>query len=365
MNKDAIDRIRLARTDHVGPVLYRRLMRRYGSAAAALAALPAHAASAGRALRTPTMAEIEAEREQLAARGGHFLILDLPGYPTGLAETEDAPPVLSLCGSAAALARPLIAIVGGRNASANGMRIALQLAHVLASEGYTVVSGMARGIDTAAHRGALKTGATIAAVAGGIDVTYPTENIALQQEIEAKGAVLAEAPWGTAPQARHFPRRNRIIAGLALGVIVIEAAASSGSLITARLALEAGRELFAVPGSPLDPRCRGSNDLLRNGAHLTETAADVLANLPPRRPRVFQLKERPLPIIAEYPSPAPTNAREQLIELLTTSPVAVDDLHRHCQFPPAALHTALIELDLAGCIEHLPGNRVALLDRPA
>ena len=183
-------------------------------------------------------------------------------------------------GDADLLAQRAVALVGGRNATANGQRIAETLAAELAAAGVIVVSGLARGIDTAAHLGALPDGRTVAVVAGGLDCPYPPENTDLQRRIAEAGAVVAEAPLGTAPQSRHFPRRNRIIAGLALGVVVVEAAPRSGSLITARLAQEAGRELFAVPGSPLDPRARGANDLLRQGAHLTETAADVLDNLP-------------------------------------------------------------------------------------
>jgi DNA processing protein len=241
-----------------------------------------------------------------------------------------------------------------------------------------VVSGLARGIDAAAHTGALQTGYTVAAIAGGLDVAYPPEHAALQRRIAEAGAVVTEAPLGTTPQARHFPRRNRIIAGLALGVVVVEAALRSGSLITARLAQENGRELFAVPGSPLDPRARGTNDLIRQGAHLTETAADVLANLPDH-PSLQGLGRDPL--FASGPSPGfeeppPTwleppespldlaKARMQVIDLLGTSPTAVDDVVRRCQFSAAAIMAVLLELELAGRVETLPGNRVALLLEP-
>lgn len=297
-----------------------------------------------------------------------------PGYPPLLALLDDAPAAITVVGDHALLADPAVALVGGRNASANGQRMAETLAADLARS-VTVVSGLARGIDAAAHSGALKTGRTIAVVAGGLDVPYPPEHADLQRRIERSGAVVTEAPLGTAPQARHFPRRNRIIAGLALGVVVVEAALRSGSLITARLAQEAGRELFAVPGSPLDPRSRGSNDLIRQGAHLTETAQDVLDNLPdhPAREglaRVPSFTHGDLPGLAEPPQAwlEPTEsaadlarARRQVIDLLETSPTAVDDVVRRCQFSAAAVLAVLLELELAGRIETLPGSRVALL----
>ncbi len=282
MTPDQLDRLRLARTEGIGPITFRRLLRRYRSAAAALAAIPALARAGGRRdpVRIPDAGRIAAEAEAVARLGGTMLFLDGPDYPPLLARTEDAPPVLAVLGDPGVLSARAIAVVGARNASANGMRHAGLLAGELAKAGLVVVSGLARGIDTAAHRGAMATGRTIAAIAGGLDRPYPRENAALQAEIAAEGgAVVAEAPLGTAPQSRHFPRRNRVIAGLSLGVVVIEAALRSGSLITARLGADAGREVFAAPGSPLDPRCRGSNDLLRQGARLTETAADVLAEL--------------------------------------------------------------------------------------
>ncbi len=263
---DHLDRLRLARTDGVGPILYRRLLRRYHTPAAALAALPELARAGGRKTGPlpPDAAQAEREVAALARIGARLLFLDTPEYPPLLALLDDAPPVIAVQGDAGLLVGArTVALVGGRNASVNGMRIAEELAAGLARAGIVVVSGLARGIDAAGHVGALRAGRTIAAIAGGLDVPYPPENAALQARIAAEGVIVAEATLGTTPQARHFPRRNRIIAGLSLGVVVIEAAPRSGSLITARLAEEAGRELFAVPGSPLDPRCRGSNDLLR------------------------------------------------------------------------------------------------------
>lgn len=367
IGSEADDRLRLARTESVGPVAYRKLLARFGTASEALAALPGLAAAAGRARppRTPSAREAAREAAQVAALGGRLLFLGEPDYPPLLAELADAPPVLALLGDRAALDRPVVALVGSRNASINGQRLALAIAEELAVAGYAVVSGLARGIDTAAHEGALRGGETIACVAGGIDVPYPPENAALQARIAAAGAVLAEAPPGTAPQARHFPRRNRIIAGLALATVVVEAAPRSGSLITARLAGEAGREVFAVPGSPLDPRARGANALLRDGAHLAESAADVIEVLsaPLARARRLVLSEpAPAPIEAPLSPAARANVTAAVAALLAPSPTLVDDLVRRCQFSAAAVQSVLLDLELAGRIETLPGNRVALLD---
>ena len=381
-----LDRLRLARADGVGPVTYRRLLRRYGDAAVALDALPALARAGGRRapVAVPSEAAVTREIAGLAALGARLLFVDAPGYPALLALLEDAPPAIAVLGDPAALTGRAVALVGSRNASANGQRIAATLAGALASAGVVVVSGLARGIDAAAHEGALPGGRTIAAVAGGIDIPYPPEHADLQRRIAAGGgAVLAEAPLGTAPQARHFPRRNRIIAGLSLGVVVVEAAPRSGSLITARLAQDAGREVFAVPGSPLDPRSRGGNDLIRQGAHLTETAADVIANLP-AHPGQAGLDRDPLfrraapEGFAETVDPLPpdpdgddaslaetASARLQVVELLGPAPTAVDDLLRRCHFSPAAVMGVLLELELAGRVESLPGNRVALLSEQA
>jgi DNA processing protein len=357
-------------------VAYRRLLARYDSAAAALEALPALARAGGRAAPPAIPAPEEAARELHALHrlGARMIFAGEPAYPPLLAMLDDAPAALSVLGDAALLSAPAVAVVGGRNASANGQRMAETLAADL-GRSVVVVSGLARGIDGAAHQGALQTGRTVAAVAGGLDMPYPPEHAELQRAIAASGAVVTEAPLGIAPQARHFPRRNRIIAGLALGVVVVEAALRSGSLITARLAQEAGRELFAVPGSPLDPRSRGANDLIRQGAHLVETAQDVLDNLPdhPSREGLARLplfsRSAP-PGLAEpeqnWQEPGEdaaefAKARQQVIDLLGTSPTAVDDVVRRCQFSAAAVMVVLLELELAGRIETLPGARVALL----
>jgi len=362
---DVLDRLRLVRTEGVGPVTYGRLAERFGSAEAAIDALPGLARAGGRAapLRIPARDVAEREAEKLAAIGGRFVWLGEPDYPPLLAMLDGPPPLLSVLGDPAALSARTVALVGARNGSTNGRRMAELLAADLAGSGLVVVSGMARGIDAAAHTGALQTGRTVAAIAGGVDVAYPPQNAALQARVAEAGAVVAEAPLGTPPQARHFPRRNRVIAGLSLGVIVVEAAPRSGSLITAHMAADAGRELFAVPGSPLDPRCRGSNDLIRQGAHLTESAADVLANLP----------GRPAPLLAAaagvaeaedaFERPAdPAQVRRAILESLGHDPTPVDDLVRRCQFSASAVVAALLELELGGRLEMLPGNQACLVD---
>jgi DNA processing protein len=320
-----------------------------------------------RDLTVQSRAAAERELAALSRLGAQLVCWGEPGYPETLANIEDAPPVLTVLGRDELLAAPIVAIVGARNASANGRRLAHDLAAGLGEAGVVVASGMARGIDAAAHGGALATG-SVAVVAGGVDIVYPEENRGLYQALASDGAVVAELPLGTEPQARHFPRRNRIISGMALGVVV-EAAAKSGSLITARFALEQGREVFAVPGSPLDPRCRGCNDLLRNGATLTETAADVItqlgpllhgAPLPPRRAK----NQHGLPLAAALAAPAPIEVDEDtglglILEKLSPTPVAVDELVRQCQLSAAAVATLLLELELAGRIERHPGNQVS------
>jgi DNA processing protein len=309
--------------------------------------------------------------------GARLVCWGEPLYPAALAAVEDAPPVLTMLGRPEMIPRmllgPMVAVVGARNASANGRRLAREIAAGLGEAGIVVVSGLARGIDAAAHLGALATG-SVAVVAGGVDIVYPEENRGLYDALARDGAILAELPLGTEPQARHFPRRNRIISGVALGVVVVEAAAKSGSLITARFALEQGREVFAVPGSPLDPRSRGANDLLRSGATLTENAADVLAQLGPllqERPPVGQrapaqprLRLREAAGRMELPAPPLPIGEDAAIELiaekLSPTPVAVDELVRQCQLSAASVATLLLELELAGRIERHPGNLVSL-----
>jgi DNA processing protein len=356
------DRLRLARSEGVGPITYRKLLARFGDAASALEALPHIARSAGRP-RPPAIPSPDAiarEIEAVTKFGARFIFVDTPTYPPLLAELPDAPPVLMVQGDAALLSARAIALVGSRNASANGQRLAGQIAADLAAQTIVVISGLARGIDAAAHRGALT---RIACVAGGLDVPYPEEHASLQSEIAASGAVISEVPLGTTPMARHFPRRNRLIAGLALGTLVVEAALKSGSLITARIALEANREVFAIPGSPLDPRGRGGNALIRAGeARLVESAQDIIDDLPliPR----LRLPNSPT---ANLPTLAPLDhaaATANVLALLSPEATPVDDLIRRCQFSAAEVATVLLDLELAGRIETLPGNRVALLTPP-
>jgi DNA processing protein len=345
------------------------MLRRFGSARAALDMLPrlARRGEHANTVTAVTRAEAQTELAALHRAGARLVCWGEPGYPSALAAIEDAPPILTVLGQAQLLRRPMIAVVGARNASANGRRFARDLAAELGQGGLMVISGLARGIDAAAHLGGLETG-SVAVVAGGVDVVYPAENRGLYDALVRQGAVVAELPLGTEPQARHFPRRNRIISGVALGVVVVEAAARSGSLITARFALEQGREVFAVPGSPFDPRARGCNDLLRHGATLTETAADVLAQLAPQLRGAKPL--RPVPSIAIPVAPCAPEAGavepvgnedglELILERLGPTPVAVDELVRQCQMSAAAVATLLLELELAGRVERHPGNLVS------
>jgi DNA processing protein len=363
---ERLDALRLARTENVGPVTFRRLIGRFGTAAAALDALPDLARRGGSTRPFRTFPRDAAGRELAAldSLGAHLLVLGEPDYPRALAALDDAPPVLAVRGDPALLDRRGVAIVGARNASANGRRLAGELARDLGSAGLAVISGLARGIDAAAHRGALE-GGTVAVVAGGVDVVYPPENADLQDEIAGRGALVAELPPGTVPQARHFPRRNRLVSGLALGTVVVEAALRSGSLITARFAAEQGREVFAVPGSPLDPRCRGTNNLIREGAILVESAADVLQVLDGMI-RVAVGGGEPFTLAEETAATVNGDdvigaARYEVLTQLGPAPTAVDELVRQTGVPAGLLRMVLLELDLAGRLERHPGDRVALL----
>lgn len=363
-DRERRDRLRLIRTESVGPITFFQLLKRFGSATAAIEALPDLARRGGRATppRVRSVAEAEAEIEAVARLGARLIAHDESSYPPALAAAEGAPPLLCVRGQAEVLTRRAVAIVGARNASANGVRFARQLAAELGAAGLLVVSGLARGIDTAAHRGALPTG-TVAVMAGGIDVVYPPENDRLYDEILETGAVVSEMPPGLKPTDRHFPRRNRIVSGISSGVVVVEAALRSGSLITARLAGEQGREVFAVPGSPLDPRARGTNNLIRQGATLTEGAADVLDGLGAAAlPRLDEPRHT-APEVPENGSLAGEaellTAREQVIGKLGPSPVPVDEIVRQCQLAPAVVLTILLELELAGRVTRHPGNQVS------
>jgi DNA processing protein len=351
------DRLRLIRTAGVGPVTYRHLLRRFGSARAALDALPDLARRGGGRAIVPADPQVVArEIEAVARLGARHLFLDDRDYPALLAQLDDAPAVLTVRGALPFTHRMAVAIVGARNASAAACRFARGIAHDLANEGVTVVSGLARGIDTAAHVGA--GAATVAVIAGGIDVAYPPENGELQERIAQEALLVAEMPPGTEPRARHFPYRNRIIAGLAQGTLVVEAAPKSGSLITARLANEAGREVMAVPGSPLDPRAQGCNLLIRDGATLVQTAADVLEQI---RPFDNRLVRSPIDrFVAQPLEDADDAARMRVTDLLGPVPVAIDEVIRQSQVAPAMVQMVLLELELGGRLERHAGGRVSL-----
>jgi DNA processing protein len=352
--------LRLARTQNVGPVTFAQLIARFGSATAALAELPRLSRrGGGDTLQAPSDADMREEIEKLHEIGGRFIASVEPEYPRGLAALDPPPPIVSVLGRLSLFETEMVAIVGARNASALGRKLAGALARDLGEAGFVVVSGLARGIDTAAHEGSLASG-TCAVIAGGIDVIYPPENAALYERIRAQGTIVSEMPMGQTLQARHFPRRNRLISGLARGVIIVEAAEGSGSLITANYALEQNREIFAVPGSPLDPRARGTNRLIREGATLIETADDVIAALRPMLGHGFQEPEA-----GSGPGDDPAleaqadNVRNLIEEALGPAPVEVDELIRLCKVPAAAVLTVLLELELAGRLTRQSGNRVS------
>ena len=352
-------RLRLLRSAQIGPVTYRQLIARFGSAEAALDALPQLAARGGG--RAPSIADAGAIRREIAAvekLGARYLFLGDADYPPLLAELENAPPALILRGRLALVARPCVAMVGARNASAAACRFARQLALGLAEAGATVVSGLARGIDTAAHLGSVG-GGTVGVIASGIDRVFPPENAELQERVAQEGLLLAEQPPGTEPLARFFPSRNRIIAGLAQGTVVVEAAPRSGSLITARIAAEAGREVMAVPGSPLDPRAQGCNLLIREGATLVQTVDDILEAVRPIDARAVRA---PATSFGAAPVDDPSEGdRRRVTGLLGPVPVTVDELVRQSALPPAQVQTVLLELELAGRLERHAGARVSLI----
>ncbi|WP_298200276.1 DNA-processing protein DprA [Novosphingobium sp.] len=358
---EAFARIRLLRSPNVGPVSYAQLLDRFGTAAAALEALPDLVGRTGRPYQPAPPARVEAELAAVRRAGARYLFHDSPDYPALLGQADGAPPILIARGEGALVHQPAVAMVGARNASAAAVRIARDFAAALADAGYAVVSGLARGIDGAVHQGALAAtvpggGGTIGVIASGIDVTYPPEHAALQEEVATRGLLLTEQPPGTEPLARHFPARNRIIAGIAAGTVVVEATPNSGSLITARLAGEMGREVMGVPGSPLDSRSRGCNQLIRDGAVLVQSAEDVIELLSgfdgtPRAP----LREPSAPFLLAEPADRPAD----VTALLTTAPVAVDELVRQSGESAAAVQLALLELELAGSLVRHAGGRVS------
>ncbi len=356
--QDLLDRLRLIRSANIGPVTYFQLIQRFGTAKAALAAIPDLAArGGGKAPRLADAGEVAREIETVERLGARYLFLGQGLYPALLAETDTAPPALIVRGNLNLLDRPAIAIVGARNASAAACRFARDLALGLANEGIAVISGLARGIDTAAHQGALE-GGTIGVIASGIDIAYPPENAELQEKVAMQGLLIAEQPPGREPLARHFPYRNRIIAGMTLGTVVVEAAPKSGSLITARLAGDAGREVMAVPGSPLDPRAQGCNQLIRDGATLVQSAANVLETIRPISAGVRSIRSEFNPERISYD--ASDIDRLKVVGLLSHAPVSVDEIIRQSGLPAATVQTVLLEMELAGKLERHAGGRVSL-----
>lgn len=364
--REKLNWLRLFRTENVGPITFYRLIERFGTAGKALDALPEFSKRGGRAkpLTAPPASQIEKELNALHKFGGDIICACEEGYPLPLAATEDAPPVLSVIGNTDFLTRQGIGIVGARNASLNGRKFAEKMAKDLGQSGQVVISGLARGIDTAAHAGSLSTG-TIAVVAGGVDVIYPQENAQLYEQIRASGLIVAESPLGTEPIARHFPKRNRIISGLSSGVVVVEATLKSGSLITARMAGEQGRDVYAVPGFPLDPRAAGPNKLLQDGAVLVQSAQDILQNLNSFTGRTLQepkQAETPLAPMDPGDDNAVENARDEILSILSHVPITVDEIVRNCNMTIPVVQTVLLELELAGRLQRLPGGRVSLIN---
>lgn len=356
---EAFARIRLLRSPNIGPVSYAQLLARFGTAEAALEALPDLAQRGGRAYRPIAAEMVEREVEAVRKAGARYLFHDQPDYPALLAEIDGAPPILTFRGDLTLAAKPCVAMVGARNSSAAAVKIARDFASALAGEGFTVVSGLARGIDGAAHEGAFP--ATIGVIASGIDIAYPPQHADLQERIASEALLLAEQPPGTEPRGSHFPSRNRIIAGLASGTLVVEAAPKSGSLITARLAGEAGREVMAIPGSPLDARSAGCNQLIREGAVLVQSPEDVVELLSSfdGTPR-SSFREGGWHDFDHAPEELADAEPADIAGMLTTAPVAVDELIRQSGESAASVQLALLELEIAGKLERHAAGRVSL-----
>ncbi len=360
-------RLRLLRSPHVGPATFHRLITRFGSARAALPALPELAARGGAGYRMAPAEAIEAEFAGAARSGARHVFHDEADYPLALLAIDQPPPVITVRGNLALFDQPGVALVGARNASAGAVRLARDFGAGLAARGFAVISGLARGIDAAAHIGALSAqhpdGGTIGVIAGGIDVVYPPEHAELQERIAHEGLLVAEMPPGTEPQARHFPTRNRIIAGMAAGTVVVEAAPKSGSLITARLAGEFGREVMAVPGSPLDARAHGCNSLIRDGAILVQSADDIAELVDTFAGTARStFRETGVPDYAAVTddAAAATDLVAIVAALLGTAPVGVDELIRQSGGAPGPVQDALLDLELAGRLLRHAGGRVSL-----
>ena len=362
---ERIARLRLFRSETVGPITFYKLLSRFGTAQEALTQLPTLARRGGKHNPPRVMTGQEADNELtlLDNHGGKMVVFGDADYPEWLGTVEDAPPVLSVLGDVALLSKSIVAIVGARNSSANAKRFTHKLAADLGQKGQVIASGMARGIDTSAHQASLQTG-TIAVLAGGIDQIYPQENTDLYHDIITQGCIISEMPFGTPPTAHHFPRRNRIVSGLAKGVVVVEASTRSGSLITARLAAEQGRDVFAVPGFPGDPRAAGPNQLIQNGAKLIQNADDILEELLHAEQKsiqpqtLFDTVGEEATEFDHAPAP-PDNIHEIILQSLSPTPVEVDEISRVCHVSVADIQLSLLELELAGIIDRHPGNRVS------
>jgi DNA processing protein len=363
--KEKIAWLRLIRTENIGPITFYSLLQNFGSAQKAIAALPTLSRKGGRLKDLKLCGEDTAiaEMEALQALGGRMIFAAEEIYPLALSAIEDAPPVLSVLGNPKLLNLPCIGIVGARNASLNGRKFTEKLSKDLGNAGQIVVSGLARGIDAAAHTGAIATG-TVACVAGGVDNIYPPENMKLHQQIKEEGCIVAESPLGMEPMAKHFPKRNRVISGLSAGVVVVEATVKSGSLITARMAAEQGRDVYAIPGHPFDPRAAGPNKLIQDGATLVLDANDILQNLADfsgtrqNLNEPFQASWEP-EILSENDG---EEVRDRILQNLSSTPVAVDELVRSCHLTIPAVQMVLLELEIAGRVQRLPGNRIVLLN---
>lgn len=359
---ELIDWLRLSSTDGIGPITFKQLLTKHGSAKAAIANIPTKAKIG----QVPAADQIERELVTAARDDITAIPSCEAAYPDYLRQIEDAPPVLWVRGNPAILHQPCIGIVGARNASLNGKKFAKKLSADLADAGFIVVSGLARGIDGAAHEGALSTGLTAAVVASGVDVVYPPEHRPLYQKILKSGVVISELSPATEPQAGHFPRRNRIISGLSQGIVVVEATLKSGSLITARQALDQGREVFAVPGSPLDPRSEGPNTLIRDGATLIRSIADILevTGRPEKKDsnlnQIDRIDSQNTEIYEEIDA---DTMKGRVLQALGPTPVSVDELVRQCQVSAPSLTPLLLEMELEGTVERLPGNRVARIGK--
>jgi DNA processing protein len=362
-DEQRIDWLRLIRSQNVGPRTFRALVNHFGGARGALAELPALARRGGGGTSPQIYSRAEAEREIAVARklGASFVAIGEADYPQRLQMIDDAPPLLAIRGKPDVLAMPLVAVVGSRNASAAGIKLTQRITQGLSAAGFGVVSGLARGIDAAAHRTSLSTG-TVAVLAGGQDRIYPAEHAGLLDDILSAGVALTEMPFGWEPRGRDFPRRNRLISGLSLGVVIVEAAKRSGSLITARMALEQGREVFAVPGSPLDPRAEGTNSLIKQGATPVTEAADIVSVLQPIMGNELPTREpEPAGDEAIGDSEPAADERARVTALLSHAPVLIDDLVRHSRSSPRVVRMVLLELEIAGRIERHGGGLVSLV----